>query len=382
MTERLFDEDSYLKSFEATVVSCEAEKDGYALILDKTVFFPEEGGQSSDKGDINGVCVEKVTIKDDIITHHVKKAFEKGETVKGKIDWRHRFTNMQMHSGEHIFSGLVYKRFGLNNVGFHLSDNSATMDFDGKLSAQDIAGLEISVNGIIYENRRISTYYPDAETLRNTEYRSKKEIAGPVRLVEIENTDICACCAPHVRSTGEIGMFKIVSWENYKSGVRLNFLGGFRAFLDYSSKNEDLKAISTILSIKPGAELEGVEKVSNELKGTKSRLYASENLLIYSRVQSMKSSNEKPVIFLEKDQTANMKAAMEALHEAYDGTVAVFSGDEESGFKYYIESDSDDLHKISEKLKNEFGAKGGGRPGSIQGSINGVKKEKILTLFA
>ena len=149
MTEKLYDKDAYGSEFTATVLSCEEDKRGYKVVLDKTFFFPEEGGQTPDIGTINGIEVTYVGIKDDIIAHYLEEPIATGTTVTGKIDFTHRFRNMQMHSAEHIFSGLVHSRFGYNNVGFHLSDNSATMDYDGKFSYEEALELERKVNEII-----------------------------------------------------------------------------------------------------------------------------------------------------------------------------------------------------------------------------------------
>ena len=152
------------------------------------------------------------------IYHYISEECEAhiGDFVAGSIDFEYRFSNMQNHSGEHIFSGLAKKYFDCTNVGFHLSDSEVTFDYDKPLSDEEIEFLEKEVNKVIYENHKIWAYYPSEEELLKLDYRSKKEIEGAVRLVEIEDVDLCACCAPHVGRTGEIGILKVVDFINYK----------------------------------------------------------------------------------------------------------------------------------------------------------------------
>ena len=369
MTEKLYDKDAYGHEFTATVLSCEEDKKGFKVVLDKTFFFPEEGGQTPDTGTLGGLEVVHVSIKDDVITHYLNEPLEVGATVTGKVDFDHRFLKMQMHSAEHIFSGLVNSRFGYNNVGFHLSDNSATMDYDGKFSYEEALELERKVNEIIVEGRKITAVYPSKEELAALSYRSKKELTGPVRIVTVEGVDVCACCAPHVRNTSEIGVFKITSWENYKSGVRVNYLAGFRAIEDYERRLSDLREISRTLSFKQGEELAGVVKLSKDLSDLKYKEVELRNKFIDLKVQSEKTDGENGVCILPSDFSSNMKYACDALKELYPGVRTVLCGSDEEGYRFYAESDTSDLTELLKLLKEKFNVKGGGKKNAIQGTI-------------
>ncbi|MBR5896052.1 MAG: alanyl-tRNA editing protein [Lachnospiraceae bacterium] len=292
-----------------------------------------------------------------------------GSTVKGEIDFDHRFLKMQMHSAEHVFSGLVHSRFGYNNVGFHLSDNSATMDYDGKFSYEEALELERKVNEIIVAGKKISAVYPSKEELAALSYRSKKELSGPVRIVTVEDTDICACCAPHVRNTSEIGIFKIISWENYKSGVRINYLAGFRAVEDYERKLSDLREISRTLSFKQGDELNGVIKLSNDLSDLKYKDVEIRNKYINLKIESEKIESENGLIVLSSDFSSHIKYACDALKRFYAGSRAVLCGDDEAGYRFYVESDTKDLSLMFNALKEKYDVKGGGKKNAIQGTI-------------
>ncbi|MGX8680483.1 MAG: alanyl-tRNA editing protein, partial [bacterium] len=231
MTRKLYDLKPYDTHFQARVQSCTIVNQQTLLILDQTLFFPEEGGQCADQGTINGIDVTAVMIADEIITHTLKGIhhFAIGEQVEGIIDWPMRFSNMQNHSAEHIFSGIVHQRYGYDNVGFHLGLEEVTVDFNGVIPERDLLDIEQAVNEAIYQNVPITAAYYTHEEAAKLSYRSKKDIPGAIRLVEIAGYDLCACCAPHVRQSGEIGLFKILRCDNYKQGVRCSILAGRRA---------------------------------------------------------------------------------------------------------------------------------------------------------
>ena len=377
-TVKLYDLDAYATEFDATVLTCEKENDLYKVTLDKTLFFPEEGGQSADKGTLDGKEVLNVSIKGDVIFHYLKDFIKPLQTLHGKIDFEHRFKNMQMHSGEHIFSGLAYKNFNANNVGFHLSDNSATIDLDKEISDEELKKLEMWVNTVIFENRTVKAYYPDEEELKKLNYRSKKELKGPVRIVIIDGADICACCAPHVRKTGEIGIFKIVSKEKYKGGIRLNYLCGFRGLESFGKSLEDLKAISQGLNCKAGTEKERALELLSENAKLQYENISLKNKLIDAEIKAKFTSQAYGIKVTDITDSEVLKHAMKTLRGLYDGICFLFAGDDEKGYRFLIESGEGETKEALTLLKEKYGAKGGGRTESVQGSFT-EKIEPVLT---
>lgn len=220
MTEKLYDKDSHLKEFTGTVLSCKKTGEKYAVTLNRTAFFPEGGGQQSDRGYIGEAYISDVQIKNGEILHFADKPLSVGQAYDCKLDFDFRFRNMQNHSGEHIISGIIHRFYGFNNVGFHLGAEM-TMDFDGELTRQQLDEIEDLANKAVYENLPVKAYYPTDEELESLDYRSKLDLKENVRIVEIKGVDVCACCARHVKSTGEIGIIKILDFEKYKGGVRL-----------------------------------------------------------------------------------------------------------------------------------------------------------------
>lgn len=381
---KLYDLDAYAKEFDAQVVSCEAvtynKQDVYALVLDQTLFFPEEGGQSPDKGTINGEEVIDVQIKKDIITHYVKAPIEEGTTVHGEIDWAHRFSNMQQHSGEHIFSGIVNKEYGFNNVGFHLSDNIVTMDFDGVLTTEQIADVEYKVNEAIVKNVEITATFPSKEELAALTYRSKIEIDGAVRIVTVDGFDVCACCAPHVKRTGEIGMLKVMSVQNYKGGVRISMLCGFRALQAYREKCDVVSSLTNLLSTSQETIVERVGQMKDMVQELKVQLGELKQNMMFAKAYDIPAEEKDAILFEDDLDTPIMRNVVNGLASIHPGINAVFTGNDEEGYRFILGSNIQDCTVVAVNLREAFGAKCGGSESMIQGSVV-TTKEKLEAFF-
>ncbi len=389
-TKKLYDIDAYATTFEARVLSC--VKRGrvntgvdkeiyYEVILDQTLFFPEEGGQTPDKGTLGEAEVFYVQIKDDMLIHRVTVPLQVGQLVQGEIDWQHRFFNMQQHSGEHLFSGIAYKKYGFRNVGFHLSNQIVTMDFDGVFTEEQLQEMEWEVNEAIVANVEINTGYPSKEELAELEYRSKMELAGDVRIVEISGYDMCACCAPHVRRTGEIGLFKIQTVQNYKGGVRISFLCGFRALMEYRKKAQIISDLSGVLTTNQDNLADHVSKLKIQVQSLKTQLGNAKQLLMEHKIADI-PLEQKDVILFENDlETPVMRNIVNKLVETHDGVCGVFVGDDASGYSFIIGSKTIDCRQVATELRLKLEARGGGSAQMVQGSVVATA-ETIETLLS
>ncbi|MBR5247169.1 MAG: hypothetical protein IKV25_07360 [Clostridia bacterium] len=377
-TIKLYENDSYIKEFFATVLSCE-EKDGiYYVVLDKTAFFPEGGGQDADKGKICNVDVLDVQIKDDVIYHKVNKPFNENETVSCEIDWETRFSRMQNHTGEHIVSGVIHSLFGYNNVGFHMNDTLVTLDVDGSLSDKDIKRVELKSNKAIYDNKNIKAIYPTASELDNYDYRSKLDITEGVRLIEIEDTDLCACCAPHVAKTGEIGIIKIISHIPYKKGTRIEMLCGMLAFNDYSNLHSTNKSVMNMLSAKRFEIPESVERIQSEL--TSARVENKKLLSELATLKMEKHINENTVcVFIDGVSYDELRNCSNSLIEEFEYCY-LFSNTDADNYIYVVSSKENSVRDLVQNLNKTFNGKGGGRDTYAQGKIT-ASKDEILKFF-
>lgn len=375
-TEKLYDKDSYLKEFQATVLACEPKSKGsWLVVVDKTAFFPEGGGQTGDNGWFNDVEVTDTSEKEGVIYHETNAPLEVGAQVIGEIDFSSRFDKMQQHSGEHILSGVVCSAYGYNNVGFHLSSEITTLDFDGELSVEQIQEVELRVNQVIHENLPVQVKFPTKEELAELDYRSKIEIEGQVRIVEIPGVDRCACCAPHVKSTGEVGILKIVSCDRHRGGCRLTIVCGMRALKDYRRKQEEVGKVSAALSAKPEKISEAVSHLQEQQQKLREQLNCIQELYLQEKLQKVNKEDGIILIFEEIIDSIAMRNFVNEGMERCNGLCGAFLGNDAQGYQYILGSREKDVREVAKRLNENFSGKGGGRPQMVQGSLKGTSEE-------
>lgn len=368
-TIRLFDENSHETLFEGCVLSCEEDGDLYKVVLNQTMFFPEEGGQTCDKGTLNDIPVEKVLEKDRVVYHWLKEPLWEGDTVTGVVEWKKRFSDMQQHSGEHIVSGLMHEYFGFDNVGFHLGSEAVTMDFNGVLTEEQLRMIERRANEAVVKNLEIRVTWPSSEELMELSYRSKKELEGPVRIVEVPGYDICACCAPHVHRTGEIGMIRLIGMESYKGGVRVSMLCGFRAMADYLEKEKNVYGISKLLSVKPYTVADAAEKLKAENAALKQEMSALKMSVVESKILQLPENLENVCFFDSCLDKSNLRYAFNLLLKHCRGVCACFDGDDEKGYRFVLGGQDVDAAAEGKKLNEALNGRGGGSKEIFQGSV-------------
>ncbi len=371
MTEKLFYQNSYRKEFEAKVLSCEPDGERYRAVLDQTAFFPEGGGQYGDVGWLDTAEVVDTREKDGVIYHVVTAPLETGALVKGRLDWEVRFDRMQQHTGEHIISGLVHSRLGYDNVGFHLGGDYCTMDFNGPITREELKEIELAANQAVFQNLEVGITYPSREELASMEYRSKIEIEGQVRIITIPGYDVCACCAPHLEATGEIGLIKLVHMMNYKGGERITMLCGFRALADYDRKDESAKAVSALLSAKEEGIAEAVAHLKEEAGSLKGKIASLQQKMLAYQAAEIPVEEEVVTVFDSGLSGNGPRELMNLLLNKGARVCAVFAGNEEEGYRYVIGSRQTDVRPFCQRLNAAFEGRGGGKPGMVQGSLCG-----------
>lgn len=374
MTEKLFYQDSHRSTFTAIVQEVRPSGNGYEIILDRTAFFPEGGGQSSDTGSLGGVSVSDVQEIDGKIIHYTDGPLVEGTEVEGCIDWTERFSKMQQHTGEHIVSGLIHKIYGYHNVGFHLGTDSVTLDFNGVVPKEKLHEIEQLANEAVAKNLPVQVLYPTDEELSKISYRSKIEIEGQVRIVVIDGYDVCACCAPHVKQTGEIGLIKLVGMQNYKGGVRISMLCGFRALEDYYQKEKNNREIAVMLSAKEYETAVEVERLQEELAMKKAKIAELERKFLEQKVETLDISGEIVCLFEETDPVMTRELVNLLLKKGAK-MAAVFSGNEREGYRYVLGSRSLDVRENGKLLNEAFHGRGGGKPEMVQGTVQGKREE-------
>ena len=375
MTEKLYYQDSHLFTFEAAVLDCRKEKKGYSVVLDRTAFFPEGGGQLADTGVLGGVRVLDVHERGGEIRHYTDAPLEIGAHVEGFVDAEQRLRRMQNHSGEHILSGLVHNAYGFDNVGFHMGAECMIIDFSGELTWEQLTELETRANEVVRQNIPLHIWFPDANELQSLEYRSKLELTENVRIVEIPGVDRCACCAPHVERTGEVGIVKILDSQRHRGGIRVSVVCGLDALEDYRARQESVTEISRALSAKRGEVTRAVQRVLNEQQSMKERCDALSLALIRFMAEAEPETAGNILVF---DATLGEIAQPELVNrlmEKAGGFAAVFCGSNEDGWRYIIGSKRLDLRAMSREINAAIQGRGGGTPQMIQGSARADRAE-------
>lgn len=375
---RLYYEDAYLKQFTAKVTGCEASKDGFAVTLDRTAFYPEGGGQPADHGVLGGVKVLDVQEKGEKIFHTTDGPLAVGAAVEGRIDWPRRFLLMQQHTGEHILSGITHRLFQLDNVGFHMGAKAVTVDFNGVLSEKQLEQVERMANQAVYKNLPVEASCPPPEELAALDYRSKKALSGAVRIVTVPGYDCCACCGLHTACTGEVGMIKVLSAQRYKGGLRVTLQLGSRALEDYDEKLQSVTAISGLLSAKPEEVVDAVERLLAERDGLRQQMNAMQEKIFAQKVRAIPEGQARACFFESGLSADNLRNFCLALCTRVP-LAAVFSGSDVDGWKYAV-AGSGDVRPLGKEMNQAFSGRGGGKPGLVQGSVQG-KQEELKAFF-
>lgn len=407
-TKKLYDEDAYCREFRARVLSCKRLSDGSQnLILDQSAFFPDAGGQSCDTGWVwqegaSPLRVSQVRLQDGILIHtvveqadpgyageaapgHEGQVFQAGAEIFAKLDFEARYDKMQQHTGEHIFSGLVNRRYGYHNVGFHLGDDEVTMDFDGRLEEEQIRELEEVANRIIRQNLPVTASFPSAEEQERLTWRSKKEIdSESLRLVTIPSVDVCACCAPHVKRTGEVNLLKVESFQNYKKGTRIFLCCGERAYHLFQKEHRMVRALAQECTTSYENLPDRFHQMQQEILQWKLRASGQMEELLSYRIQELPEGGENLVLFLKEgeEEGSLLRKAANQLMQRGAVLCAVFSRKAEGGFSFVIGSPQNRANECLQKMKEAFAVRGGGSPEMVQGSVQDTTVQELEAFFS
>ena len=374
MTEKLFESDSFLYFTKGRVVSCEKCENGFEIILDRTVFFPEGGGQPSDIGKISSVNVLKTYYKNEEIVHLCNAALKVGSEVDETVDAEHRFDNIQQHTGEHMLSYAFWHLFGAVNVGFHMNSEVATIDLDRQVTHEQVIKAEQFANRQIYENLPIKVYYTTLSQLKNKKVRKISDKGGEIpRVVEIEGGDICTCCGTHANFTGTVGIIKIIKSEKMRSGTRLEFLCGTRALKYFERQTETAHAVVEELSTDFGNAPDRIKEFKSRISDLNVNLKRKTEILSEYRAKEILNSAENGFA-LALEENINPKEARFLLNRLIKkckaATVIFIDNSRVNYICACSEQGKYDCKFLCEILNGLFSGKGGGSNTFSQGGGN------------
>ena len=411
----------------------------FLLRLSEEPFYPEGGGQAPDKGTIDGAeLLFAENVEDEYIVHLLAKEIPEGTEVLCKVDYAYRRRQSENHSGEHIFAGLISSRFGYSNVGFHMEltaeNPHVTVDFNGELSEEALSELELAVNAVIRRNLPVEEKYVEeqeseeqeskeqesggsnseksSEKLtgeelpigsleqekKTIEFRQKKALSGAIRVVSIPGVDSCACCGTHVKRTGEIGLFKLLSFEKHRGGTRVFLLAGELAFLDTQKKEKLLFKVSRKLSTDYQSISERVDKLKEQTEEERGRRIALSLQAVellgnrYKKEQFIQKradftgkpflgegleyyGNKNLAVFHFPDfEMVLLNKACESLKSYVDTDFFCFSRRGEQEWQFAGAGQAGFLERFK-KWKEEGQFSGGGKEEMLQGRFRGSREE-------
>ena len=374
MTRKLYYEDCHLAEFTARVTGCEAAEKGYGITLDATAFYPEGGGQACDLGTLGSVRVLDVQERGEEVLHLCDGPLEVGAAVTGIIDYCRRFHLMQQHTGEHIVSGIIHRRYGYHNVGFHMGTNFIEIDFDGIIPPEALPEIEQEANGALWENLPVNCWYPTEEELPNVFYRTKKALPWPVRIVQVPGYDSCACCGVHVARTGEVGIVKLFSVTGLRGGSRIEMACGGKALELLNLAYEQNRLVSQAFSAKIPETGAAAKRMNEALVAEKFRVTGLQRRLFAMIAESYVNRSDL-LHFEEGLEAALVRELADAIAGKCGGRAAVFSGNDEAGYSYCLATREGDLRPFGKELNAALNGRGGGKPNFLQGSVKATRIE-------
>ena len=368
----LFYKDPYLKSFAATVTSCSEGKNGFEVVLDDTAFYPEGGGQPADHGTLGAAQVTDVRRVKGVIIHYTDKPLEAGTKVEGKIDWETPPFSITCRTTRRAsFPALCTLKFKYENVGFHMDDcDIVTVDFNGPMTEEELKAIEKAANDAVAADVPVEELFPSASELETLDYRSKKELTGRVRIIDIPGLDRCACCGSR-EEDGEIGMIKCLTLLKHRGGVRIGNLPAGRVLRSFAKKVEEAQAVSQLLSAKPDEISAAMRKVLAEVQARDAKI-AELNLRYFRMRADALPSGGKFLLAEEEGLTpGDLKTFCNLLTEEKKADVcaviaAVPGSDPDTAWNYMIASETADLKTAGKPLNQALNGRGGGNRKFLQ----------------
>ena len=377
MTKKLYYENSHLSEFCSEVKSITTINGKNAVILSSTAFFPTGGGQPCDTGKIAETVISQTEESDGIIYHFFEgePSFSVDDEVFCVIDYPQRFARMQAHSGEHIVSGMAHNLFGVENVGFHMDGLLMTVDFDKPLTVSQIRKVEEKANEAIYHDVSVHAETYTAEEAAGQRYRSKKEFIDNVRIVTIEGIDRCACCAPHVSHTGEIGLVKILSCVSHRGGVRITLICGKEAYRDYVCKYDQTLRIAALLAAKHSETDLAVLSLIEQNKELKYAVYEQKKRLCAYIVSQSASVDGNAVVFADNCDLDELCEISIGMQKKCGGVSVACSGNDSDGYSYAVTCPGVEMNRFVKQINGALNGRGGGRDELIRGRFQTTKAE-------
>jgi alanyl-tRNA synthetase len=383
MTEKLYERDSLRRDCSARVRECVPQGKVYGIVLDQTVLFPEGGGQLSDQGTLvlpDGVAVpvSHVSEKDGIIFHRTTVPIVPDTHVRVVLDWDMRLDHMQQHCGEHLLSYAFWKLFGLHNVGFHMGNHTVAIDLDGEVDPVQAAQAEALANSQVWANLPVRIdYVPHTKAADMVMRKRNENLKGMLRIVSIQDSDVCTCCGTHPPFTGMVGLIKLFKLTKHKVGTRVDFLCGRWALEDICRKVDYISTAGQLLSAKDEDVCDGILRLKTDITALHEQLRRKTEALQDIEMQSLVAAplydgqGRQVIAAIEDDYDSDSAKSLLQKLEVLPHTVIaiVYHTNQRVNYIFALGKDTGgDCSQYIRKANDVLGGKGGGKSGLCQGS--------------
>jgi alanyl-tRNA synthetase len=374
MTERLYFTDTYLRRFEARVLDRRTVGGQHAVLLDRSAFYPEGGGQPADHGTLSGVGVIDVQSEGDDIWHTLDGSIAE-DAVTGEIDWNRRFDHMQQHHGQHLLSAAFEQLFQLPTLAFHLGVDYASIDLPGTVTEEQSGEAEWLTNEVIWDDRPIQTRLLAGAELAAVPLRKPPTVDGPVRVVSVPDFDHSACGGTHPRSTGAVGLLHIRRRERRGSETRIGFLCGARALRDLRSKTRIVGGLAADLTVGPDELEEAVRRIRDRETESRKRLSEAIGRLLAYEAEALIAGAERhhgtPLVRIDRGDLSTDDARTLARELVTRGAHVILGvrGDKTQVLVARAPDSTVDCARILKQVLTELGGRGGGQPEIAQGGL-------------
>jgi alanyl-tRNA synthetase len=389
MTDRLYYHDSFLREFDARILSSEPVGDLWHIVLDRTAFYPTSGGQPNDTGRLGDAAVLDVFDREDGAIVHVANRQVPLGAVHGAIDWPRRFDHMQQHSGQHLLSAAFIEVCGFQTVSFHLGRETSSIDLSAPaVTPSHLESVEQRTNEIIFEDRPVHLRFGTAEELISLGIRKEVNREGVLRAIEFEGFDRQPCGGTHVTRTGQVGVILLRRCEKVKQNYRVEFVCGGRAVrsarADFATLNEAARLLSCGASELPamvGRALEERQAGFRARQRLQEQLAEMEALmLLTTEARIGKPGEPRIVVHIFENADADYLRHVAARLVKENG-VQVLLGTRAGGHIVFAQSPGlpRDISALLRDKLASAGGKGGGTHDFAQGSVKDASTiESIL----
>jgi alanyl-tRNA synthetase len=370
MTRRLYHDDAYLRRFDATVVALTTWKGKPAVVLDRTAFYPEAGGQLGDRGTLGGAAVVDTQETDDAIVHVIEgEAPQVGATVAGELDWARRRQHMAQHTAQHLLSGTLLDRAAAATASARLGESALTIDVTrDRIPDADLAAAEDLANDLIDDDLAIRAWFPAADELAAMKLRRDPKVAADIRVVAIGDFDFSPCGGTHCARTSQLGSIRITASERYKGMTRVTFAAARRGRAELFARDQVLRGLASQFSCGPAEVPAAIDKLRRDVEASTAEL-ANVRSRLASMIIAGFGDAARVVAVIPGDAELVRSIAAKLTGAGRDALLAAADGDGMHVVLFRAPGSTLDCGALFKQLAARAGGRGGGKAERAEGRL-------------